>query len=691
MLTNKLQNPSREPGYDGAGPQHRAQRKVIDVSEINYHDLRENTSRVVTPYKWPAWEVYLESAGLYEQYRDVVDGIRNGFNIHFPPITRSQLPHNGGSIRKFREHFNNIVANELAKGRYTGPFTQAEIEDRIGPCQSSPLTIIPKPHRPGKFRVIQNFSYPEVPSPQFPNESINSASSTLDLPCTWGTFQVTCLLISGLPPGSQAAVRDVSEAYRTVPLHPSQWPAAVVRADSDAFYIDSVAAFGARASGAVFGRLADCEGDIFRANGLGPLVKWVDDNLFLRVLRTELEGYNARRKEWQDIVELQGRHQSGARIWFGNGIKPDDSGFEAVEDFHFPILDLSTESPRSPEDARYSYSFEDIDEISEALGVPWELSKDSPFASTATYIGLFWDLEAKTVSLTVEKRQDYLANILEWEQNEYHAIEEVQQVYGRLMHVTHVLPSGRAYLLHFEKLLGDFAREPNTRMRTDARVAEEVAWWRDMLRYSALERKIPGTVEPVDISAYSDASSDVGIGIIIGDWWRAWRLLPDWKTHGGVVRDISWAEAIGFELLVDAVLDLVPYGQHVKLYGDNNGVVQGWWNGRSRNIQVNEVFKCIHNKLEAAGVWGTIHTAYVRSAENPADGLSRGVYPHSRSRLLPPMSIPTRAQGLLVDALAPLTLDESLARDRIVAPKPARRDRFTAREPPLRSRLTYSV
>lgn len=616
--------------------------------------------RVVTPYNWQVWQYYLAKAGLYEDYKDVVDGIRKGFNIGFPSITRSQLPQNGPSIEEFRSHFDEIVANEIEKGRYTGPFTKMELERRIGPCQSSPLTIIPKPHRPGKFRVIQNFSFPYIPSSKFPNESVNAAS-TSELPCTWGTFQVTCLLISSLPPGSQAAVRDVAEAYRTVPLHPSQWPAAVVRAGSDAFYIDCAAAFGARTSGAVFGRLADCEGDIFRANGLGPLVKWVDDNLFLRVLRTEIEDYNSEREEWRSMVESEGRFESGGRTWFGEGIQPDGSGFEAVEDFRFPIRDLSATSPRSSEDAKYSYSFKDIDAISEALGVPWERSKDTPFASVATYIGLVWNLDDKTVSLPAEKQQKYLANILQWQSEDY-SLEEVQGIYGRLMHAALVVPSGRARLVHFEKFLGDFAGDYDKRLRAgDHKIADELAWWRNVLEQSKLERDIPGIIhvdEIVEIAAYSDASSEFGIGIIIGDFWRAWKLLPGWKTSGGVVRDIAWAEAIGFELLVDAVLrlplgpDFLQRGNHVKLYGDNMGVVQGWWNGRSRNLEVNEVFKCIHDKLEAANVWATLHTVFIPSAMNRADGLSRGVYVnHSLSNLLAPIPIPTRAIGLIVDAV----------------------------------------
>ena len=66
------------------------------------------------------------------------------------------------------------------------------------------------------------------------------------------TFSIISLLIHQLPPGSQVAMRDVLEAYRTVPLHHYQWPGAV----------------------------ADAGAKFFRSQGIGPLAKWVDDHIF---------------------------------------------------------------------------------------------------------------------------------------------------------------------------------------------------------------------------------------------------------------------------------------------------------------------------------------------------------------------------------------------------------------------------
>ena len=133
----------------------------------------------------------------------------------------------------------------------------------------------------------------------------------------------------------------------------------------------------------------------------------------------------------------------------------------------------------------------------------------------------------------------------------------------------------------------------------------------------------------LDLAAYSDASSEVGIGIIIGQHWRAWRLLPGWKSNG---RDIGWAEAVGLLLLATAILPQ-PHNDHdLKVYGDNSGVIEGWWTGCSRNRPAGDVFGHLHDLADAHGT--VIHTRYVRSGDNPADGPSQGIYP-SPSLLLP--------------------------------------------------------
>lgn len=116
-----------------------------------------------------------------------------------------------------------------------------------------------------KFRLVQNLSYPYTISNVFSNvhTSINASIDSDFFPCTWGTFTATSLLISCLPPGSQMAVRDIHEAYRTIPLVPDQWPGTVIQiAEDDQFAINLSNCFGLSSAGGVWGELADALCDI---------------------------------------------------------------------------------------------------------------------------------------------------------------------------------------------------------------------------------------------------------------------------------------------------------------------------------------------------------------------------------------------------------------------------------------------
>lgn len=114
--------------------------------------------------------------------------------------------------------FHWLIRQQIQKGRYLGPFSTTDIKNIIGPFQSFPFSIIPKPGRPGLFCLLQNFSYPHEVSRFYSSPSINSVIYSHNFPCSWGTFNIICLLIICLPLNSQAATRD----DRGIPLHPSQ-------------------------------------------------------------------------------------------------------------------------------------------------------------------------------------------------------------------------------------------------------------------------------------------------------------------------------------------------------------------------------------------------------------------------------------------------------------------------------------
>jgi hypothetical protein len=114
-------------------------------------------------------------------------------------------------------------------------------------------------------------------------------------PCTWGTFATICFTIHNLPPGSQAAIRDVAEAYRTIPITPDQWLGLVVKLlDDDEFAINTCNNFGLTSAGGIYGEVGDATLNIFRAQGIGPISRWVDDHIFFRILSKFLVPFSNR-------------------------------------------------------------------------------------------------------------------------------------------------------------------------------------------------------------------------------------------------------------------------------------------------------------------------------------------------------------------------------------------------------------
>lgn len=543
--------------------------------------LDRRKSKPLTPYHADVWQT-LQEAGIYQEHAHIVSGLRHGFVIGLPTISSTQAPPNRESVAEFKEEFDRIVEHEIDKGRYIRPISHQDLEELMGPFQSSPCSIIPKPGRIGKYHNVQNYSFPISPSPPFPNPSINSLVDSDSFPTTWGTFDLVSLLIHRLPPRSQMATRDVTEAYRTIPLHHSQWPATVVRIDDSSFAIDTSLCFGSGPSARTYGEVRNTALDILRFQGIGPISSWVDDHLFFHFRRSFLTEYNAQREIWNRDITRRGCHQHGGRLWYGGQVFEDGTIEEFDENCRFPCKDLSRRTERSVEDASYTYNFEDIDFFSLQLGIPWELLKDKPFASITTYIGFDWDVERYQVSLGPAKKNKYLRATEEWLAGTTHTLEEVQKLYGKLLHACLVVPTGRAYLTELEAMLGIFHNSPFLPRSSPKGLRDDLKWWVNTLRQPTVSRSIPYPLPLYDVHGYSDASSGIGIAITIRDRWRAWRLVPGWQSLNGRW-DIGWAEAIGFECLVRSLIDNGEESCNFITYGDNKGVVEGWWNGRSRN------------------------------------------------------------------------------------------------------------
>jgi hypothetical protein len=327
-----------------------------------------------------------------------------------------------------------------------------------------------------------------------------------------------CFKVSMLPPGSQIGVRDISEAYRNIPTHKSQWPGTVLRLPADLFdlslrpefanysgdlfAVDTNVCFGESSGAGGYGLIGDGFADILRAHGIGPTSKWVDDSAFIRVLREYLSEYNAKREALRTrLVALGGRHQTGGHLWWGGSELPEGKIEEYDEDFAAPIVDLSRNSARSEIDSEFTCNFDDIDRISTVLGMPWKRSTDIPFSTAAPFTGIIWNLETRRISLTATKVEKYQKAILAWQPRHTHVLSDVQRLHGKLLHACLTVPAGRAYITGLEAMLGIFGDSPFKPRTAPRSTLGDLEWWLETLANPQLFRSIPGPCEVTSVHA----------------------------------------------------------------------------------------------------------------------------------------------------------------------------------------------
>lgn len=161
--------------------------------------------------------------------------------------------------------------------------------------------------------------------------------------------------------------------------------------------------------------MADATLDIMQHQGIGPPTRWVNDHhLFVWIRCEHVEEYNGHRKCWRAEIEKRGEIRKGGRLWFGGKVHKDRTVQEFAEDCTFKIKVLVDEQLAEQHDREFTYGFSQINQISTDLSISWEVSKDKPFASSNTYIGLDWDLDSQLVVLSEEKVEKYLRSVEEW-------------------------------------------------------------------------------------------------------------------------------------------------------------------------------------------------------------------------------------------------------------------------------------
>ncbi|KAE8182484.1 hypothetical protein CF328_g8493 [Tilletia controversa] len=143
---------------------------------------------IPSPLSADGYEKSLKDLALFHAYGEVVEGLRSGFDFGIPPVSSFRSPPSHGSATNDFDTLNASIDKEVSLGRSLGPFYQAE--DMLGPFQTSPLGLVPKPN--GKWRMIQDFSYPK----KGVYASVNSYIESDEFVCAWDEFLALVDLVS---------------------------------------------------------------------------------------------------------------------------------------------------------------------------------------------------------------------------------------------------------------------------------------------------------------------------------------------------------------------------------------------------------------------------------------------------------------------------------------------------------------
>ena len=246
------------------------------------------------------------------------------------------------------------------------------------------------------------------------------------------------------------------------------------------------------------------------------------------------------------------------------------------------------------------------------------------------YIGFLWDLSAKVVELPEKKKIKYLERISPWTHKSMHTMMETEIIIGTLNHICLVVPDGRSHLVPLYKFRGGFKNTlvQEVKHKLTSAAADDISWWRERLERNFVGTKIMRPPKPLDCKVFVDASSSWGIGLVINDRWLAWQFKGNWRADG---REIGWAEMVAVELAVRTLIAGKFHKCHVIIRSDNQGVVGALKSGRSQGSQQNMILREIVKLIQDNNIW--ISCTWIPTAENLADGPSRGMFPGKSSLL----------------------------------------------------------
>ena len=220
--------------------------------------------RACSPLIQSQWSALLTDHPDHRFAEYIVSGIQQGFRIGFN--RQQQL---GTSPGNRPSSVSNIISEYLHREVLLGRMVKLPPYFWPKNVHSSPIGIIPKKGKPGKWRLIVDLSSPESFSV---NDGISRSLSSL----TYCSVDHLSALVLNNGRGALLVKADVKEAYRMIKVHPDDCHLLGVQWENSV-YIDQTLPFGLRSAPKIFSAAADAIQWILLNQGIHNLLHYLDD------------------------------------------------------------------------------------------------------------------------------------------------------------------------------------------------------------------------------------------------------------------------------------------------------------------------------------------------------------------------------------------------------------------------------
>lgn len=244
---------------------HANRKTLISPHHLMFPNLPITNPRLPTPVLVDPLTVLLKE---YSDSEYIINGFTNGFLLDYDGPFSSSICKNSQSVMDNSSLVQSKISEELSLSRIAGPFSDPPLEN----FKVSPLAIIPK-KTPGKFRLIHNLSYP------YNDESVNFHIDEKHSKVHYENLHSAIKLIQKYPK-AYLAKTDIADAFRLIPLHPSQY--CLTGFYFNGYFYDRVLPQGCSSSCKIFERFSSALKWILAEHyGIIDVVKVLDDFLFV--------------------------------------------------------------------------------------------------------------------------------------------------------------------------------------------------------------------------------------------------------------------------------------------------------------------------------------------------------------------------------------------------------------------------